>query len=56
LLLMFTHTSSMMPLSEAAMAHLVSKGGVFDARRYGRVRLVGVAGLSGHGVCGGRLV
>lgn len=45
LFLMFTHTSSMMSLSEAAMAHLVSRNGSFDARRYGRVRLWGSAGF-----------
>ncbi len=45
LLLMFTHTSSMMSLSEAAMAHLVSQGGEFDARRYGRVRVWGSLGF-----------
>ncbi|APW42293.1 MFS transporter [Rhodoferax saidenbachensis] len=45
LLLMFTHTSSMMPMSEAAMAHLVSNGGAFDAKRYGRVRLWGSLGF-----------
>lgn len=45
LLLMFTHTSSMMPMSEAAMAHLVSSGGAFDAKRYGRVRLWGSLGF-----------
>ncbi len=45
LLLMFTHTSAMMPMSEAAMAHLVSQGGDFDARRYGRVRLWGSLGF-----------
>ena len=45
LLLMFTHTSSMMSMSEAAMAHLVSSGGAFDARRYGRVRLWGSLGF-----------
>jgi MFS transporter, PPP family, 3-phenylpropionic acid transporter len=45
LLVMFTHTSSMMPMSEAAMAHLVSQGGDFDARRYGRVRLWGSLGF-----------
>ena len=45
LLVMFTHTSSMMPMSEAAMAHLVSQGGGFDARRYGRVRLWGSLGF-----------
>ncbi len=45
LVVMFTHTSAMMPMSEAAMAHLVSQGGVFDARRYGRVRLWGSLGF-----------
>jgi PPP family 3-phenylpropionic acid transporter len=45
LLVMFTHTSAMMPMSEAAMAHLVSQGGAFDARRYGRVRLWGSLGF-----------
>lgn len=45
LLLMFTHTSFMMPMSEAAMAHLVSSGGAFDAHRYGRVRLWGSLGF-----------
>lgn len=45
LLLMFTHTSAMMPMSEAAMAHLVSQQGSFDARRYGRVRLWGSLGF-----------
>ena len=45
LLIMFTHTSSMMPMSEAAMAHLVSQGGAFDAKRYGRVRLFGSVGF-----------
>ncbi len=45
LLLMFSHTSAMMPMSEAAMARLVSRGGVFDAKRYGRVRVFGSAGF-----------
>jgi PPP family 3-phenylpropionic acid transporter len=45
LLLMFTNTSAMMPMSEAAMAHLVSHGGAFDARQYGRVRLWGSIGF-----------
>ena len=45
LLVMFTHTSFMMPMSEAAMAHLVSQGGTFDAKRYGRVRLFGSLGF-----------
>jgi PPP family 3-phenylpropionic acid transporter len=45
LLLMFIHTSSMMPMAEAAMAHLVSAGGQFDVRLYGRVRLWGSVGF-----------
>lgn len=45
LFVMFLHTSAMMPMSEAAMAHLVSAGGAFDARRYGRVRLWGSLGF-----------
>ena len=45
LFVMFTHTSSMMPMAEAAMAHLVSRGGSFDARLYGRVRLWGSIGF-----------
>ena len=45
LLLMFTHTSAMMPMSEAAMAHLVSQDGHFDTKRYGRVRLWGSMGF-----------
>jgi PPP family 3-phenylpropionic acid transporter len=45
LLLMFTHTSAMMPMSEAAMAHLVSQNGAFDTKRYGRVRLWGSMGF-----------
>ena len=45
LLVMFTHTSAMMSMSEAAMAHLVSGGGAFDSKRYGRVRLWGSVGF-----------
>ncbi|AOF84150.1 major Facilitator Superfamily protein [Hydrogenophaga sp. RAC07] len=45
LLLTFTHTSGMMPMSEAALAHLVSHGGAFDAKRYGRIRLWGSLGF-----------
>ena len=45
LLLMFTHSSAMMPMSEAALAHLVSREGGFDARLYGRVRLCGSVGF-----------
>ncbi len=45
LLLMFIHTSAMMPMSEAALAHLVSTEAGFDSRRYGRVRLWGSLGF-----------
>jgi PPP family 3-phenylpropionic acid transporter len=45
LLLMFTHTSGMMPMSEAVLAQLVSRDGHFDIRRYGRVRLWGSMGF-----------
>ena len=45
LLLMFTHTSGMMPLSETVLAQQVSEGGHFDARRYGRVRVWGSLGF-----------
>ena len=41
LLLLFTHTSSMMSLTEAAMAHLVAG----DWGRYGRIRLWGSTGF-----------
>jgi MFS transporter, PPP family, 3-phenylpropionic acid transporter len=34
-----------MPMSEAAMAQMVSQGGSFDAKRYGRVRLWGSMGF-----------
>lgn len=45
LFIVFLHTSAMMPMSEAALAHLVSSGGAFDAKRYGRVRLWGSLGF-----------
>ena len=45
LLFMFIHTSAMMPMSEAALAHLVSTDQGFDSRRYGRVRLWGSLGF-----------
>jgi MFS transporter, PPP family, 3-phenylpropionic acid transporter len=45
LFLVFLHTSAMMPMSEAALAHLVTKDGSFDAKRYGRVRLWGSLGF-----------
>lgn len=45
LMVMLIHSSAMMPMSEAAMAQLVSQGGSFDAKRYGRVRLWGSVGF-----------
>jgi PPP family 3-phenylpropionic acid transporter len=45
LLLMFAHTSGMMPMSEAVLAQHVSRDGAFDARRYGRVRVWGSLGF-----------
>jgi len=45
LLLMFTHTSGMMPLSESVLSQWVTQAGGFDARRYGRIRLWGSLGF-----------
>ena len=45
LFMMFLQTSAMMPMNESAMAHLVTRGGVFDGRLYGRVRLWGSLGF-----------
>ncbi len=45
LLLMFVHTSAMIPLSETVLAQVVSHEGRLDMRRYGRVRLWGSAGF-----------
>lgn len=45
LFVMFLQTSAMMPMNEAALAHLVSRGGVFDGQLYGRVRLWGSIGF-----------
>jgi MFS transporter, PPP family, 3-phenylpropionic acid transporter len=45
LLLLFLHNSAIMPMTEAALSHLVSQGGGFDARRYGQVRLWGSLGF-----------
>ena len=45
LLLMFAHTSGMMPMSEAALAAVVSREGSFDTARYGRVRVWGSLGF-----------
>lgn len=45
LFVMLIHTSALMPMSEAAMAHLVSHQGRFNAHQYGRVRLWGSIGF-----------
>jgi PPP family 3-phenylpropionic acid transporter len=45
LVLMFVHTSAMIPMSETILAQWVSRDGAFDTRRYGRVRLWGSLGF-----------
>jgi MFS transporter, PPP family, 3-phenylpropionic acid transporter len=45
MLLMFTHNSALVPISETTMSHLVTRSGQFDARLYGRVRLCGSLGF-----------
>jgi MFS transporter, PPP family, 3-phenylpropionic acid transporter len=45
LLVMFAQTSGMMPMNEAAVAHVASHSGRFDAKIYGRVRLWGSLGF-----------
>jgi MFS transporter, PPP family, 3-phenylpropionic acid transporter len=45
MLLMFAHNSALVPISETTMSHLVTRGGQFDARLYGRVRLCGSLGF-----------
>lgn len=45
LLVMFFHTSFMMPMSEAAMAHRVTHEGQLNVHLYGRVRLWGSWGF-----------
>ena len=42
---LFLCTAGVIPISEAALAHLVSRGGTLDAGRYGRVRLWGSIGF-----------
>ncbi len=45
LLFMYLNSSALMPMSESALAQIVSRGGVFDVRRHGRVRLWGSLGF-----------
>ena len=42
---LFVCTAGVIPISEAALAHLVSRGGTLDAGRYGRVRVWGSVGF-----------
>jgi len=52
LLVVYLQTSGMMPMTEAAVAHVVSRGGVFDTQALRPGALVGFAGL--HAGCDGR--
>lgn len=45
MLLLFTHNSALVPISETTLSHLVTRSGQFDARLYGRVRLCGSLGF-----------
>ena len=45
LLMLFIHTSGMMPMAEALVIQNVSRDGQFDARRYGHVRVFGSVGF-----------
>lgn len=45
LFVMFCNTSAMMPMAEAAMSQMVSRGGTLDVGRYGRVRVWGSIGF-----------
>ncbi len=45
LLFMYLNSSALMPMSESALAQIVTRGGVFDVRRHGRVRLWGSMGF-----------
>lgn len=45
LFFMYLNNSALMPMSESALAQVVTRGGVFDVRRHGRVRLWGSLGF-----------
>lgn len=45
LLFMYLNNSALMPMSESALAQVVTRGGVFDVKRHGRVRLFGSLGF-----------
>ena len=42
---LFLCTAGVIPISEAALAHFVSRGATLDAKRYGRVRVWGSVGF-----------
>jgi PPP family 3-phenylpropionic acid transporter len=50
---LFMCTAGVIPIHEAALAHLVSTGGVFDVARYGRVRVWGSIGFVAAVTVGG---
>lgn len=45
LLFMYLNNSALMPMSESALAQVVTRGGVLDVKRHGRVRLFGSLGF-----------
>ena len=53
---LFVCTAGVIPISEAALAHLVSRGLTLDAARYGRVRVWGSIGFILTAVGGGMLL
>ena len=55
-LALFICTAGVVPISEAALAHLVSRGDDLDAGRYGRVRVWGSIGFIVAVVCSGVLL
>lgn len=53
MVLLFMCTAGVIPIHEAALAHLVSTAGVFDVARYGRVRVWGSVGFVAAVTVGG---
>jgi MFS transporter, PPP family, 3-phenylpropionic acid transporter len=45
LMFMYLNNSALMPMSESALAQVVTTGGVLDVKRHGRVRLFGSLGF-----------
>lgn len=56
MVILFLFTAGVNPLSEAALSHLVSRKGLFDAGRYGRVRVWGSVGFVLMVTAGGYLL